>query len=115
MLNFNVLGILDGVNNISRTSNSNLISWYPPTSANLTNVEPDIAYCLEVYNTTCWSGNLLISLCNLMESHYIYDDDELHPHCTYNFTVTPRSNIEGASNGSTATKEGKNLLNHQVQ
>ena len=108
------IGVLNGVNNISRTSNSNLISWYPPTSANLTNVEPDITYCLEVYNTTCWSGNLLINLCNLMESYYIYDNDVLHPHRTYNFTVTPRSNVEGASNGSAATKEGKNL-NHQVQ
>lgn len=111
-----LLGVLDGVSNISRTTRLNLISWYPSTTANLSNVEPDIAYCLEVYNTTCWSGNLLINLCNLTEPRYIYDNDELHPNHTYNFTVTPRSNVEGASNGSAATKKGKNLkLNHQVQ
>ncbi len=105
-------GVLDGVRNISRTPEINLISWHPPKSANLSNAEPDIAFCLEVYNTTCGNGNSLINLCDLMEPRYIYGNDELHPHKTYGLTVIPRSNIEGASNGSAATKNGKSQFHH---
>lgn len=102
-----LLDVLNGVHSISRNPNFNLISWDPPASANLTNTEPDIAYCLEVYNSTCGSEDLLINLCNLTEPRYVYGDDELHRRKIYNFTVIPRSNVEGASNGSATIKQGK--------
>ena len=100
-------GVLDGVHNISRTSELNLISWHPSKSANLSNAEPDIAYCLEIYNATCGSGDSLINLCNLTEPRYVYGDGELHPNKIYNVTVIPRSNVDGASNGSATIKKGK--------
>lgn len=106
------IGVLDGVRNISRTSALNLISWLPSKSANLSNAEPDIAYCLEVYNATCGSRDELINLCNLTEPRYFYGDGELHPNKIYNITVIPRSNVEGASNGSATTRNGRCPTEH---
>ena len=101
------LDILDGVRGISRDSELQLISWIPPESKNLSNAEPDIAFCLEVYNTTCGSEDKLIDRCDLTEPRFFYGDHELHSRNIHNITVSPRSNVEGASNGSAVTKQGK--------
>ena len=53
---------------------SNLtISWNPLFSQNLTNVEPNIVYCVEVYNITCGERELLISDCDVTETSYTSD------------------------------------------
>ena len=46
--------------------------WDAPFSLDLTNAEPDIVYCVEVYNITC-RRSLLISECDVMETSYTND------------------------------------------
>ena len=75
------------------------ISWAPPFSLNLTTAEPDIQYCVDVYDST---DALVESVCGVTEEHYSFSPDNLKSILLYNFTVTPRSNIEGALNGTTS-------------
>ena len=84
--------------------NSTTISWTPPTSLNLTNVEPDIVYCVGIYDITCGERNFLISDCSVTEPHYIYNS--LLPGHIYSITITPRSNVEASRNGTSLTEEG---------
>ena len=81
-----------------------VITWKAPFSLNLTNVDPNIVYCLEVYNITCGVNNLLISDCNLSEPSY--EDHRLQQGHIYQATITPRSNGQNAQNGSENTKIG---------
>ena len=88
-------GVLHEVNHIHR--NTTHLFWQAPFSLDLTNADPDIVYCVEVYNITC-GRSLLISECDVMETSYT--NDALLPGYIYEYTVTPRSNVEGASNGT---------------
>ena len=114
----NFTGPLQRVTNIVR--NINIVTWKPPFSLDLTGVDPDIVYCVEVYNITCGRRDLIISDCNVTESSYTlalypegpgyeasYTSDDISPHgYIYEYTVTPRSNVEGASNGTSLTVIG---------
>jgi hypothetical protein len=60
---------------------------------------------VEVYNITCGTRDLIVSDCNVTESSYTSDD--LLDGYIYEYTVTPRSNVEGASNGTSQTIKGK--------
>ena len=88
--------------NVKRRNDT--IVWGAPFSLNLTNVEPNIVYCVEVYNITCGGRELLISDCDVMESSYT--SDALLPGYIYEYTVTPRSYVEGAQNGTSKTITG---------
>ena len=77
------------------------ILWEAPFSLNLTNVEPDIVYCVEVYNITCGRRELLIGDCDVMVTSYT--SGVLQPGYIYEYTVTPRSNVEGTQNGPSKT------------
>jgi hypothetical protein len=70
----------------------------------LTGVDPDIVYCVEVYNITCGRRDLIISDCNVTEPSYTSDD--IMAGYIYEYTVTPRSNVEEASNGISVTIGG---------
>ena len=83
--------------------NVNTLSWVAPFSLDLTGIDPDIIYCVEVYNITC-GRSLLISECDVMENNYT--NDALLPGHIYEYTVTPRSNVEGASNGTSINVTG---------
>ena len=94
-------GALHKVNDIHR--NATDLFWEAPFSLYLTNVDPDIVYCVEIVNITC-GRSLLISECDVMEASYT--NDALLPGYIYECTVTPRSNVEGASNGTSQTMAG---------
>ena len=96
-----IVGLLQNVNNLVRNGTS--IIWKAPFSLNLTNVEPDIVYCVEVFNITCGRSHL-ISNCNVMETKYSSGD--LQAGYIYEYTVTPRSNVEGALNGTSQNIKG---------
>ena len=83
--------------------NAGTLSWAAPFSLNLTNVDPDIVYCVEVYNITCGRSHV-ISECNVMETSYT--NDALHSGYIYEYTVTPRSNVQGATNGMSQNVAG---------
>ena len=91
----------------SSTSTTITISWDPPFSLNLTTAEPDIQYCVDVYNVTggddCTitaESYMLLSQC-LVETMYRFNpqtDPYLqHLFC---FVVTSRSNVPNVTNGS---------------
>ena len=94
----------------SLVRNFTTLSWNPPFSLDLTNVEPNIVYCVDVYNITCGGRELLISDCNVTETSYT--SDVIAPDgYIYEYIVTPRSNVEGAANGTPSQPlRGKILL-----
>ena len=75
------------------------LTWTPPSFLDLTDVDPDIVYCVEVYNITCGRRDLIISDCNVTEPSYTSDDIAPDGYI-YEYTITPRSNVEGARNGT---------------
>ena len=82
--------------------------WEPPSTLDLTGVEPDIVYCVEVSNITCGADNLIASDCELTNPIYPASvGDGLDPSYIYEITVTPRSNVPGAANGSVITRQGE--------
>ena len=97
------IGPLQGVDGLERRHEAEIV-WEAPFSLNLTNAEPDIVYCVEVYNITCGGRELLISDCDVMETSYT--SDVLQPGYIYEYTVTPRSNVEGAQNGTSKNVTG---------
>ena len=98
-----MLGLLQSVKNFEW--NETTISWNAPFSLDLTNVEPDIAYCVDVYNITCGGRELVISDCDVMETSFT--SDALQSGYIYEYTVTPRSNVAGAQNGTSLTISGE--------
>ena len=76
------------------------ISWEAPFSLDLTTAEPDIQYCVDVYNATGERGAIVESSCDITETSYTFTPDNLSPDHLFNFTVTPRSNVRGSLNGT---------------
>ena len=84
---------------------SSTLTWDPPPSLNLTDIDPDIAYCVEVYNITCGMRDLIISDCSVTEPSYT--SDVIMDGYMYEYTITPRSNVPGAWNGTATTATGR--------
>ena len=97
------LGELQSVSNLKR--NGSTLAWEAPFSLDLTGIDPDIAYCVEVVNITCGRRDLIVSNCNVTEPSYTSDNIAPHGYI-YEYTVTPRSNVEGARNGTSRTVSG---------
>ena len=87
--------------------NGTNISWGAPFSLDLTNIEPDIVYCVEVYNITCGRSHL-VSECDIMETNFT--SDTLQSGYIYEYTVTPKSNVASAQNGTSLTITGESSL-----
>ncbi|MGJ8946007.1 hypothetical protein AB9K17_24255, partial [Salmonella enterica subsp. enterica serovar Kentucky] len=68
-------------------------------SLNLTTTEPDIVYYVDVFSITDQNTERdhLISNCSVFETYYNFEVDNLN---TFQFIITPRSNVEGARNGT---------------
>ena len=100
------LGPLDAVVNLTvkRTSSAIQLSWQPPFSLNLTTAEPDIIYCVNVFNITDegMERDHLISNCNVSETYLVYNFVVENPDLNdlLQLIVTPRSNIEGSKSGN---------------
>ena len=89
--------------------NFSRIMWEAPYSLNLT-VDPDIVYCVEVYNITCGADDLVIDDCKVTEPRYV--DSKLQQGYIYRIVITPRSNgqnvedVNNAQNGTLFTVAG---------
>ena len=93
-------GPLDAVTSL--TKNGSTLSWVAPFSLDLTNIDPDIVYCVDVYNITCGGRDLVSSDCHVTDTNYTaFSDGYL-----YEYIVTPRSNVEGAGNGTQSQWRG---------
>ena len=73
-------------------------TWLPPFSLNLTNFEPDIIYCVEVFNITYNERELVVNNCHVSEPHY--RNIILSPQLTYVIVITSQKNFVGRVNGS---------------
>ena len=99
-------GPLEAVSGIIRGFISDkTFSWDPPRSLDLTNVEPDIAYCVIIHNITCGRSDLLVSDCSSVETYYMHED--IKPELVYRIEVIPRSNVERAANGTPLSISGR--------
>ena len=101
------IGNLNKVDTLVR--NFTTLSWSPPFSLDLTKIKPDIVYCVDVYNITCGGRELFISDCDVTETSYT--SDVIAPDgYIYEYIVTPRSNVEGAVNGTPSQPLRGNLI-----
>ena len=97
------------VTDIKRSSST--ITWVAPFSLNLTGVDPDIVYCVEVYNITCGVDDLVVGDCDVTEPRFV--DNRLQQGYIYRITITPRSNGQHTLNGTNNTIEG--ILAHYIE
>ena len=104
-----VSGPLDAVTNLASTRDPYFITWEPPFSLNLTDVEPDIIYCIEIVPVlNCNEEVSVIRDCNITTNYY--DAESLNPGYTYNITITPRSNVDNALSGLPSVLEGMTCI-----
>ena len=79
--------------------------WSPPFSLDLSSSDPDIVYCIDIYNNSCTSNStLIISNCSIVDSVYPYNSPQEIGLLEY--VVTPRSNAEGVINGTPSVLKG---------
>ena len=101
-----MIGKLEAVHNLTRSTGDTLsniqLTWQPPFSLNLTTAEPDIVYCVDLisFNTTGGEDHL-VSNCSVFNPYYNYTVEKPDPRDLFQFQVTPRSNVQGAGNGTT--------------
>ena len=81
-----------------------IITWDPPYSLDLTSVDPDVVYHVEIYNITCGMRDLLVSDNNVSESYY--NNSILLPGYLYEVKIIPRNNAAGSVNGTSSTIYG---------
>ena len=79
-----------------------ILSWVPPFSLDLTTADPDIAYCVDVYNITDGGLVHLSSICSILSPSYTFTVENPDPKDEFEFTITPRNNMEGARNGTSS-------------
>ena len=91
------------MSNINR--NGSTITWDTPFSLNLTGVDPDIVYCVEVYNITCGEIDPVFVDCSVVDN-IITCFCELS--FIYEVQVTPRSNVNRTMNGTVLAITGNN-------
>ena len=94
-------GILTPVSNIKR--NGSTITWDTPFSLDLTGIDPDIVYCVEVYNITCGEINPVFMDCNVLDNIVTCSCE---PQFIYEVLVSPRSNVDQAMNGTVLAIKG---------
>lgn len=95
------------MSNISRIpGNDNHIQyiWQSPFSLNITDVEPDIVYCVSITPVFC-SDSMMSDLiheihtCNVTDANYTITN-QVNNDQLYRIEVIPRTNLEGGLNGS---------------
>ena len=60
------------------------ISWEAPFSLDLTTAEPDIQYCVDVYNVTGERGDIVESSCDITETSYTFTPNNPSPDHLFN-------------------------------
>ena len=98
------LGPLHQVINLTIVPQSSSIQlfWRPPFTLNLTMAEPDIVYCVDIFNNITGELNHLFSNCSVFDTCFKFTEEASHPWDLYHFIITPRSNVAGAENGTSS-------------
>ena len=106
LCNTGLLGTVHSLKLLSVHLRISTLTWDPPFSLDLTNVHPDVIYCVDIYNITCGVAQHLVSDCNVSEPYYtFYSEDEIHK-----FIVTPKNNVANSRNGTTSFQSGTHIL-----
>ena len=80
-----------------------LIQWDVLPSLDLTDVDPDIVYSVELYKITCGED---IFICR--EDVFVNStNNTVDPMQIYKVIITARNNVEGARNGTRTEISGK--------
>ena len=82
---------------VNSTSSTIHLNWKAPFSLNLSAVHPDIVYCLDIFKVSDLEHHL-VSDCSVLDTHYNFVSPD--PRALLQFRVTPKSNVEGATNGT---------------
>lgn len=106
-------GELGNVTKLRRSFASTAVMyfWLPPFTLNVTNAEPDITYCVKVYNITCPEGESInqVDTCSVTQPNFALPKNFL-PSDTYEIEVTPRTNLAIGMNGTKSTYRGAQKL-----
>lgn len=109
-----VPGALISVGNLTYMSSASVIAltWKPPFSLCLTAADPDIIYCVDIFNITTEAlpKDQLVTNCSVFEPHYNFTIEQPNARDLFQFIVTPRSNMEGAKNGTASEINGTFLF-----
>lgn len=84
------------------------LSWERPFSLDITDVQPDIVYCVDVFRISpgVSSRDHVASDCGLLDSIYNFTTAQPDPRNFFQFVVTPRNHVAGARNGTTSVING---------
>ena len=107
------IGRLPAVSLINSTENFTIfLTWEPPFTLDITNVDPDITgYCVDVINST--SSEMLYSECGITETEFSYLIPN-NSHCyitTFSFSITPLNTV---GRGEMATNEHRVATNRRL-
>lgn len=105
-----VAGQLDAITTLVRIPSN--ITWVPPFSLDLTDIDPDIIYCIEVFFIDCGVEYFVLRDSNVTTNYY--DNERLDPNFTYKITVTPRSNVIDALPGNSTVLKGIVNINYII-
>ena len=92
------LGTIEAISNLAvvSTSSAIVLTWQPPFSLNLTTAEPDIIYCIDIFNMIIIDGEAeadhLINNCSVFKPFYEFTIENPDPKDLFQFVVTPRNN-----------------------
>lgn len=111
-------GILTAVGGLTAVPREEFLhlSWHPPFTLDITDVTPDILYCINIYNITHnLQHALLHTNCNLIQPEFDFRVTTPSPCDQFKFQVIPVNAVgKGTSNNVTGYFfEGK--LNHYGQ
>ena len=113
-----VPGALESVGNLTYMSSVSVIAltWKPPFSLCLTTAHPDVVYCVDIFNVTTGvlTRDHLVTNCSVFEPCYNFTVEQPNARDLFQFIVTPRSNVEGAKNGTTNEINGTFLFQSKL-
>ena len=74
------------------------LTWTAPFTLDISNVDPDITYCVDVVNSTSSSG--ILSQCEITVTSFSIPLGRVCDNLNFSFTVTP---VNGVGNGTAVT------------
>ena len=84
-----------------------MFEWKPPFSLDLTDIDPDILYCVDIFNTTCGTVKHLSSDCDVNETQYhVHLPEPVGYKLGVNITARSNSVRGRPQNGTVFSREG---------
>ena len=99
-----IIGLLAPVENLTAHSQwlFILLTWTPPISLDITGVDPDLWYCVEVYNIT-WGRAPFTTNCSVHEPQFYFTAPNRRPCDLFEFRIFA---VNQVGNGTVASVNG---------